>query len=73
MEWVRVEERFPPNNQMCLLYTPVDGFIHIGFYSGNDNWQKAHKWKVITAMRNTQTLTKKVTHWMKLPETPSVI
>ena len=67
--WVSVKDKFPDIEQMCLLYTPCDGFIYVGFYAGNDNWQKRDKWKIITAMRSTQVLTKKVTHWMPLPET----
>ena len=69
-EWVRVEERLPEEKEMCLLYTPRDGIMCVGFYAGNDNWEHKHKWKLVTAMRSSQTLTKKVTHWMPLPEPP---
>ena len=70
MRWIPVEERLPEEGKRCLLYTPCDGIICVGFYNGNDNWEHRHKWKLVTAMRSTQTLTKKVTHWMSLPQTP---
>lgn len=69
-EWVSVEERLPEEKEMCLLYTPRDGIMCVGFYAGNDNWEHKHKWKLVTAMRSSQTLTKKVTHWMPIPEPP---
>lgn len=40
--------------------------------AGNDIWEKRDKWAIITAMRSTKILTKKVTHWMPLPEPPEV-
>lgn len=70
LEWFNAEERLPRERQMCLLYTPVDGYVCVGFYDWADSWNGKKKWKLITAMRSTQTLTKKVTHWMPLPETP---
>ena len=69
-EWVSVEERLPEEKEMCLLYTPRDGIMCVGFYAGNDNWEHKHKWKLVTAMRSSQTLTKKVTHWMPIPAPP---
>lgn len=69
-EWVSVEERLPEEGEKCLLYTPRDGFIYMGFYDGNDTRNHRHKWRLFTAMRATQTLIKKVTHWMFLPEPP---
>ena len=69
-EWVSVEERLPEEGEKCLLYTPRDGFIYVGFYDGNDTRNHRHKWRLFTAMRATQTLIKKVTHWMFLPEPP---
>lgn len=68
--WIPVEDRLPEEGKRCLLYTPCDGIICVGFYGGNDNWEHRHKWKLVTAMRSTQTLTKKVTHWMPLPKLP---
>lgn len=70
MDWISVEDKLPEKMKKCLLYTPCDDYICVGFYDGNDNWQKRDKWKIVTAMRSTKTLTKKVSHWMPLPETP---
>ena len=68
--WVSVEERLPDVGEICLFYTPCDGFMGIGFYDGRDDYQHKDKWKIITAMRSTKILTKKVTHWMPLPAPP---
>ena len=68
--WISVKDRLPDIRKKCLLYTPCDGFMCVGFYGGKDEWQNRDKWKIITAMRSVQTLTKKVTHWRPLPEPP---
>ena len=68
--WIPVEERLPEEGKRCLLYTPCDGILCVGYYAGKDAWQHRHKWRLVTAMRSTQTLTKKVTHWRPLPEAP---
>ena len=70
MRWIPVEEMLPEEGKRCLLYTPCDGIICVGYYAGKDEWQHRHKWRLVTAMRSTQTLTKKVTHWMPLPSPP---
>ena len=70
MRWIPVEEMLPEEGKRCLLYTPCDGIICVGYYAGKDEWQHRHKWRLVTAMRSTQTLTKKVTHWMPLPKAP---
>ena len=70
MQWIPVEERLPEEGKRCLLYTPCDGILYVGYYAGKDKWQHRHKWRLVTAMRSTQTLTKKVTHWMPLPKAP---
>ena len=70
MRWIPVEERLPEEGKRCLLYTPCDGILCVGYYAGKDDWQHRHKWRLVTAMRSTQTLTKKVTHWRPLPEAP---
>ena len=70
MRWIPVEERLPEEGKRCLLYTPCDGILCVGYYAGKDEWQHRHKWRLVTAMRSTQTLTKKVTHWMPLPKAP---
>ena len=68
--WISVEERLPEEGKRCLLYTPCDGILCVGYYAGKDEWQHRHKWRLVTAMRSTQTLTKKVTYWMPLPAPP---
>ena len=70
MRWIPVEERLPEEGKRCLLYTPCDGILYVGYYAGKDKWQHRHKWRLVTAMRSTQTLTKKVTHWRPLPAVP---
>ena len=68
-EWIPVEERLPENDVMVIGYTPCDGFMFVGYY----HEEKKYDWKVwriITAMRSTKVITKKVTHWMPLPEPP---
>lgn len=70
MRWIPVEERLPEEGKRCLLYTPCDRILCVGYYAGKDEWQHRHKWRLVTAMRSTQTLTKKVTHWMPLPKAP---
>jgi len=76
--WISVEERLPENiapvyehdmNNAVLLYTPVDGYVHIGWYVRRD-YRGRDVWHTLSAMRSHQTLTKKVTHWMPLPEPP---
>lgn len=69
--WISVEDGLPEEHKMVLCYTPVDGFMCVGFcrvyeWRGKKNVQ----WFIVTAMRSTKTLTKKVTHWMELPGIP---
>lgn len=66
-EWISVDERLPENDVMVIGYTPCDGFMFVGYY----HEEKKYDWKVwriITAMRSTKVITKKVTHWMPMPE-----
>ena len=70
MRWIPVEERLPEEGKRCLLYTPCDRILCVGYYAGKDERQHRHKWRLVTAMRSTQTLTKKVTHWLPLPKAP---
>ena len=69
--WVSVKDRLPENEEMVVCYTPCDGYMFIGFHrthvSANYNWSA---WYIITAMRSTKKITKKVTHWMPLPKPP---
>ncbi len=65
--WINVEERLPENEQMVIGYTPCDGYMFVGYYREEQNWKQ---WYIVTAMRSTKYVTKKVTHWMHLPEPP---
>lgn len=69
-EWIRVDERLPHSQQMVIGYTPCDGYMFVGFYQKVDSPYWKSYWNVITAMRSTRKMTKKVTHWMPLPEPP---
>lgn len=76
-EWIPVTERLPeecphPYDDMTkavLIYTPVDGYTHIGWYAGKD-YRGRDEWKTLSAMRSYQTCTKKVSHWCYLPQPP---
>lgn len=72
-EWISVEDRLPPDDQMVIGYTPVDGYMFVGFhetrkYAYLDT--SYSYWYIITSMRSTKRMCKKVTHWMPLPEPP---
>lgn len=77
MEWISVNDKLPnvavPHERCMynavLLYTPVDGYVHIGWYGGKD-YRGQNKWYSLSAMRSYQTVTKKVSHWMRLPQRP---
>lgn len=50
-----------------LIYTPVDGMIHVGWYLGLD-YRGHHQWITATATdRSYQHCTKKVILWMPVP------
>lgn len=71
--WVSVKDRMPKNEEIVIGYTPCDGYMFIGFYrtykSDTYEWSD---WNIITSMRSTKKITKKVTHWMPLPPRPEV-
>lgn len=72
-EWISVKERLPPDDQMVIGYTPVDGYMFVGFHKMYKySWREklVGEWFIITAMRSTRSMTKRVTHWMPLPEPP---
>lgn len=71
-KWISVEDRLPESQQMVLGYTPCDGYIFVGFYQKVDSPYWKSYWNIITAMRSTRKMTKKVTHWMPLPEPPTM-
>lgn len=71
-EWISVEDRLPESQVMVIGYTPCDGYMFVGFYQKVDSPYLKSYWNVITAMRSTRKMTKKVTHWMPLPEPPEM-
>ena len=68
-EWIPVTERLPENDVMVIGFTPCDGFMFVGYYHEEPkyDWEV---WRIVTAMRSTKVVKKKVTHWMPLPEPP---
>lgn len=70
-EWVDVNERLPEDELMVIGYTPCDGFMFVGFHRtwvhGDYDWSA---WYIVTAMRSTKKMTKKVAYWRPLPEPP---
>jgi len=69
--WISVKDKMPDNEQLVLAYTPVDGYMFVGFqrtyhWSGGDYFY----WYIVTARRSTKQITKRVTHWMPLPIKP---
>lgn len=74
-DWISVKDQLPPDKQIVLGHTPIDGHTFIGFYQKdpcNENRLgcKRKEWYLITAMRSTQKITKRVSHWMPLPNPP---
>ena len=69
--WTRVDDEMPDDNEIVIGYTPCDGYMFVGFHVtrviGKNDWSS---WYIITSMRSTKKITKKVTHWMPLPQPP---
>lgn len=73
--WISVKEQLPEDDQVILGYTPIDGNTFIGFYRKDPLNErrlgfKRKEWYLITSMRSTQKITKRVSHWMPLPDPP---
>jgi len=70
-KWISVADRLPPDNRMVIGFTPVDGYMFIGFYSTSFYAiDDGGHWYIITSMRSTKHMKKRVSHWMPLPEPP---
>lgn len=66
--WINVNDKMPPDNQLVLGYTPVDGYMFVGYHQ---TLHDGHSyWRIVTAMRSYKTIHKRVTHWMPLPTAP---
>ena len=68
-EWISVDDRLPENDVMVIGYTPCDGFMFVGYYHEEPKYD-LKVWRIITAMRSTKVMKKKVTHWLPLPQPP---
>ena len=74
-EWISVKDRLPIDKQVVLGYTSIDGCIFVVFYCKdpmNERYPRAKRRElyIFTSMRSTQKVTKRVTHWMPLPDPP---
>lgn len=69
--WISVNDRLPEYGELVLGYTPCDGYMFVGkCYTYKFGNETDTIWQIITAMRSTRTMKKKVTHWMPLPAAP---
>ena len=69
--WIPVTERLPEDREMVIGYTPCDGFMFVGYHVTSIYHDRDFSyWNIVTAMRSTRKMMKKVTHWMPLPEPP---
>ena len=68
-EWISVDDRIPENDVMVIGYTPCDGFMFVGYYHEEPKYD-LKVWRIVTAMRSTKVMKKKVTHWLPLPQPP---
>lgn len=69
--WISVNDRLPEYGELVLGYTPCDGYMFVGkCYTYKFGNETDTIWQIITAMRSTRTMKKKVTHWMPLPTAP---
>lgn len=74
--WIHADERMPEPiddprlrsmENAVLLFTPVDGMVHVGWYLGTD-YRGRPEWITATATdRSYQHCTKRVTQWMSVP------
>ena len=76
--WISVKDRKPPSIREpryrdafrpVFLYTKKDNSVYIGWYLGED-CRGIDCYISRTAMTSYQHITKKITHWMPLPELP---
>lgn len=69
--WISVTEKLPEDMKMVIGFTPCDGYMFVGYHITSIYHDRDFShWNIVTAMRSTRKMTKKVTHWMPLPEPP---
>ena len=76
-EWISVKAKLPPSvtcrnrneYEPVMLYAPKDGSVYIGWYFGKD-YRGVNQFICRTSMNAYQYITKKITHWMQMPEPP---
>lgn len=62
-EWINVKDKLPNNFETVLAFCK-DGGMFVGRHTPWDRWQ------IWTAMKSTRIVSRTVTHWMPLPESP---
>ena len=71
LHWISVTEQLPKDHKMVIGFTPCDGYMFVGYHvTSFYNNRDFSYWNIITAMRSTKKMTKKVTHWIPLPTPP---
>ena len=64
--WISIDERLPEDFETVLALCK-DGGMFVGRCA---RYTVSYKWEIWTAMKSTRTVSRKVTHWMPLPEAP---
>lgn len=77
MEWISVEKELPPFNEAVLVFglpkLKLDGFVVIitsrQDLTGTSLEKRSHKHQDVNKFDHMEC----VTHWMRLPKTPSLL
>lgn len=67
-EWISVKDRLP-EKETDVLALRQDRKCFVG-YICEPSWNGKINWVIWTAMKSTRNVSRKVTHWMPLPEPP---